>query len=118
MRCTPRGQWDFIDQIVFWTNIVAGALQPALFLHFAISFPEERLKDVGRRWLLPVLYGPGTALLALWVIAITRWQATGVLLHRLDQINLAYVTCLLRAGCRSLRAQLQPRGIRPCCANS
>src|SRR5579859_1122964 len=47
------GQLDFVDKTVFWSNIVAGALQPALFLHFAISFPEERLKEGGRRWLLP-----------------------------------------------------------------
>ncbi len=39
--------------------IVAEALQPALFLHFALSFPEERLKGLHRRWLLPVLYAPG-----------------------------------------------------------
>jgi len=86
------GEWDFADKTVFWANIVAGALQPALFLHFAISFPEERLKGVGRRWLLPVLYAPGAALFALWVTAIARWQATGILLHRLDQVSVAYIS--------------------------
>ena len=85
------GRWDFIDQIVFWANILAGALQPALFLHFAISFPEERLKGARRRWLLPFLYAPGAAVLALWLTAYTRWQATGVLEHRLDQVNYAYI---------------------------
>src|ERR1700734_678146 len=35
---------DVLDWTVFWTNVVAEALQPALFLHFALSFPEERLK--------------------------------------------------------------------------
>ncbi len=85
------GKWDFTDQLVFWSNIVAGALQPALFLHFAISFPEERFKDGGRRWLLPILYAPGVALLGLWIIARMRWQATGILLHRLDQINYGYI---------------------------
>ena len=68
-----------------------GALQPALFLHFAISFPEERWKDAGRRWLLAVLYAPGVALFGLWITAMTRWQATGILLHRLDQINYGYI---------------------------
>ncbi len=29
---------DTFDSIIYWGNIVAGALQPALFLHFAISF--------------------------------------------------------------------------------
>jgi len=85
------GQWNFVDKTVFWSNIIAGALQPALFLHFAISFPEERMKDGGRRWLLPILYAPGAALLGLWVTAISRWQATGILHHRLDQINYGYI---------------------------
>ena len=86
------GQWNLVDKMVFWANIVAELLQPAMFLHFAISFPEERLKGVGRRWLLPVLYGPGAALIGLWVIAITRWQATGLLMHRLDQIDFVYIS--------------------------
>jgi len=85
------GKWDFVDQIVFWTNILAGALQPALFLHFAISFPEERLKGARRSWLLPILYTPGAAVFALWVTAYTRWQATGILEHRLNQVNYAYI---------------------------
>jgi PAS domain S-box-containing protein len=85
------GEWNLVDRTVFWANIVAGALQPALFLHFAISFPEERLKGAGRRWLLPFIYGPGIALVALWITAITRWQATGILQHRLNQVNYAYI---------------------------
>jgi hypothetical protein len=34
------GKFDGLDWTVFWANIVAEALQPALFLHFALSFPE------------------------------------------------------------------------------
>jgi two-component system NtrC family sensor kinase len=85
------GQLNFVDKTVFWSNIIAGALQPALFLHFAISFPEERLKDGGRRWLLPILYAPCVALIGLWITARIRWQATGILLHRLNQINYGYI---------------------------
>ena len=48
------GKLDGLDWTVFWTNVVAEALQPALFLHFALSFPEERLKNIRRRWLLPL----------------------------------------------------------------
>jgi PAS domain S-box-containing protein len=65
-------------------------LQPALFLHFALSFPEERMKKLGRRWLLPLIYLPGAALFGLWVWSITFWQATGLLKHRLDQVSTAY----------------------------
>lgn len=85
------GKLDGLDQMVFWANMVAESLQPALFLHFALSFPQERLKKVGRRLLLPLVYAPGAALLCLWLWAIHFWQATKVLEHSLDQLGTAYV---------------------------
>jgi PAS domain S-box-containing protein len=85
-----NGQWDKWDQAVFWCNHLAEALQPALFLHFALSFPEERLKMLKRRWLLPVVYAPAAGLLILWLWAIHYWQATGLLLHRMEQTDTAY----------------------------
>ncbi len=100
---------DTLDWIVFWTNVVAEALQPALFLHFALSFPEERFKNVRRRLLLPVVYAPGAGLLALWVWSLTTREATKLLLDRLNQIATAYDADLLRRRCAPLPAQLQPR---------
>jgi two-component system NtrC family sensor kinase len=112
-------QLDFLDWTVFWTNIVADSLQPALFLHFALSFPEERLKRAHRGWVLPLIYAPGAALLGLWVWAIFNWQATGLLKHRMDQTGTAYeavfyvLAALLflrsynRAGTPLLRQQLK-----------
>jgi len=84
------GKLDAVDTAVFWCNILAESLQPALFLHFALTFPEERLKKLKRQWLLPLIYVPGTALLGLWIWAINEWQATGLLKHRLDQAGVAY----------------------------
>jgi PAS domain S-box-containing protein len=84
------GQLDTLDWTVFWTNVVAESLQPALFLHFALSFPEERFKNIRRRWLLPLVYAPGAGLLGLWLLAINHWQATELLKHRLDQTGTAY----------------------------
>ena len=84
------GQLDTLDWTVFWTNIVADSLQPALFVHFALSFPEERLKRVHRAWLLPLVYAPGAALLALWLWATVNWQATLLLKHRMEQTGTAY----------------------------
>ncbi|HET7104615.1 MAG TPA: PDZ domain-containing protein, partial [Terracidiphilus sp.] len=84
------GKWDLLDQTVFWGNVMAESLQPALFLHFALCFPQERFKTISRRWLLPLVYAPGIGLLGLWITAITRWEATGVLKHRLDQAGIAY----------------------------
>jgi two-component system NtrC family sensor kinase len=83
-------QFDALDWTVFWTNVVAEALQPALFLHFALSFPEERFKRLSRRWLLPVIYAPGAGLLAMWLWAIGTRDATKLLLDRLNQIATAY----------------------------
>jgi two-component system, NtrC family, sensor kinase len=85
------GKFDALDWTVFWLNLAAESLQPALFLHFALSFPEERLKDLRRRFLIPLIYTPGALLLGLWVVAFNRWEATGLLKHRLDQAGTAYV---------------------------
>jgi PAS domain S-box-containing protein len=84
------GTFDALDWAVFWLNVLAEALQPALFLHFALSFPEERLKKLGRRWLLPLVYAPGAALFGLWIWAFKFWQATGLLKHRIEQAGTAY----------------------------
>ena len=87
------GALDGLDWTVYWSNVLAESLQPALFLHFALSFPEDRLADARRRWLLPLIYAPGAALLGLWLWAMTHWQATGLLNHRLNQTATAYDAC-------------------------
>jgi len=84
------GKLDTLDWSVFWTNVVAEALQPALFLHFALSFPEERFKNLRRRWLLPLIYAPGAGMLGLWLWSIATREATKLLLDRLNQIATAY----------------------------
>jgi PAS domain S-box-containing protein len=84
------GELDPLDWTVFWSNVLAESLQPALFLHFALSFPEERFKSIRRRWLLPLVYAPGASLLGLWVWSFATRQATELLKHRLDQIGTAY----------------------------
>ena len=84
------GSFGLLDWIVFWTNVAAEALQPGLFLHFALSFPEERLKKLRRRWLLPAIYAPGAGLLGLWLWSIATREATKLLLDRLNQIATGY----------------------------
>jgi PAS domain S-box-containing protein len=90
--CTLKytGELDALDWTVFWSNVLAECLQPALFLHFALSFPEERFKSIRRHLLLPLVYAPGAALLGLWLWTIGTRQATGLLLHRLNQTATAY----------------------------
>jgi two-component system NtrC family sensor kinase len=84
------GEFDWLDWTVFWLNVGAEALQPALFLHFALSFPEERFKNLRRRFLLPLIYAPALGLTGLWVWAIETREATGLLKHRLEQTGTAY----------------------------
>ena len=84
------GAFGTLDWTVFWCNAAAESLQPALFLHFALSFPEERLKKFGRRWLLPLIYLPGAMLLGVWLYAINFLQATALLKHHLEQVSTAY----------------------------
>jgi two-component system NtrC family sensor kinase len=79
-----------LDWTVYWSNVAAEALQPALFLHFALSFPEERFKNIRRRWLVPLIYAPGAGLLGLWIWAIETREATGLLKHSLEQKSTAY----------------------------
>ena len=88
------GQLDAFDQVIYWSNILATFLQPALFLHFAITFSGTHpspVHRVRRALLAALIYLPGAYLLALQVFAIVRWSATEILLHRLDKIAYAYM---------------------------
>ncbi len=85
------GKFNSFDWIIYWGKIVAGALQPALFLHFALAFPEERPWTKGRPWLIALTYLPAAIVIGLQVAAIELWSATERLSHRLDQIATGYL---------------------------
>ena len=82
-------KFDGLDQAIYWCNILAEALQPALFLHFAIAFADERNRRPN--WLVALLYLPGIFSVGLRLYAIQFWSATEVLLHRLEQISQGYM---------------------------
>jgi PAS domain S-box-containing protein len=82
------GKFNEFDWIVEWSKIGANALQPALFLHFALAFSSEQRER--RRWLVPLIYLPAAAIIALQVMAIEFWSATEVLRHRLDQVAVGH----------------------------
>ena len=54
------GKLNPFDQVIYWGNLMAGWLAPALFLHFCLTFPEPRAWY--RRWIAPLLYVPGAIL--------------------------------------------------------
>ena len=87
------GKFDLLDWTIYWGNVIAEVLQPALFLHFALVFAQEnaRLRHWSRRWLFPFVYAPAACILALRISAFLFWQATFSLRLRLDQISTAYV---------------------------
>src|SRR5579863_962304 len=110
------GKLNAFDWTVYWLNVVAWIAQPALFLHFCLSYPE-RPKWLGeRRALVPALYLAGATLLALHVAV-----STGVLTLAfpgiasrwlLDRVELAYLVACFVAGAvvleRSYRQAVTP----------
>jgi len=89
------GELDTFDWIIYWGNMAAEALQPALFLHFAFSFagnysPVQRSR-LRHRLFCSLLYIPGIFLMGLQYAAIHYWSATELLHHRLDQIAVGYL---------------------------
>ena len=88
-------EFDTFDWIIYWGNMAAAALQPALFLHFAVSFSNdseaEHRKRLGRRLLSAALYVPGIFFVGLQYTAQHYWSATEILRHRLDQIAVGYL---------------------------
>jgi len=86
------GKFNTFDWIVLWANEVAWLLQPALFLHFVLTFPERREFVNRHRWFIPLLYLPGAFLLAVHVAALEFFRASASLLFQLNRVNYAYLT--------------------------
>jgi two-component system, NtrC family, sensor kinase len=89
------GKLNAFDWTIYWGWVIAGALQPALFLHFALAFPEDRTRDrpvvTRRRWLLGLVYLPAILVIGVQALAFGVWSATERLAHRLDQIAVGYL---------------------------
>ena len=86
------GKLNTFDWIVFWSNEVAWLLQPALFLHFVLTFPERRPFVGKRRWSVPALYIPGAVLLGVQILTLQFFAASARLLWNLNRVHWAYLT--------------------------
>ncbi len=84
------GKLNDFDWTIYWGNIVAGVLQPALFLHFVLTFPEKREFVRKHPWLLGVVYIPSGLLVAAHVIAMRWLQASELLRWNLDRMEMSY----------------------------
>src|SRR6202167_809817 len=84
------GKLNDFDWTIYWGNIAAGVLQPALFLHFVLTFPEKRQTVRKHPWLLALVYVPSAILLAIQVGAMRWLQASERLRWNLDRMEMSY----------------------------
>ena len=85
------GKLNDFDWIVYWANVVAWLFQPALFLHFALVFPERKRLVYRRPWIVPLVYVPAALLLAAQVVALDLLQPSEVLKWNLDRVQMSYL---------------------------
>jgi len=85
------GKLNSFDRTIYWGNILANMLQPALLLHFVLTFPERSWILKKYRWLATSIYLPGLLLLSYHVLAVVTSRASETLLWRLDRAWMAYL---------------------------
>ncbi|HET9307678.1 MAG TPA: ATP-binding protein [Candidatus Sulfotelmatobacter sp.] len=84
------GKLDPFDWEIYWGNVVAWVLQPALFLHFVLTFPEKRNFVRKHPWTLAWIYAPGALLLGTRLAAMRLLEATGRLSRGMDRLDISY----------------------------
>jgi two-component system NtrC family sensor kinase len=96
------GKFNNFDWAIYWSDAGARLLLPALFLHFALVFPELKPWLRRRQWLVALVYVPGGLLLVVHVVAVGAplLPRSIELLNFFDGIEMAYlaVLFLLAAG--------------------
>ena len=92
------GKLNQFDWDIYWGNVVAGMLQPAMFLHFALTFPQRKAFLQKRQWALLLVYLPGALLLGLWMVLVKAAEPTGLLLWNLDAMQMAYLALYFLAA--------------------
>ncbi|HEV2732186.1 MAG TPA: PDZ domain-containing protein, partial [Terriglobales bacterium] len=92
------GKLNDFDWVIYWGNVTAWLLQPALFLHFVLTFPEKRQLVRKHSWLIPLVYIPGFALLLRQILAIRLVQASERLRWSLDRSQMAYLAAYFIAA--------------------
>jgi two-component system NtrC family sensor kinase len=87
------GKFNGFDSTIYWGNVIAGLLQAALFLHFALTFPERHWFVRRHPWAISAIYVPGLVLLSANVLARSLLRASEVLRWNLDRLEM---------GCQAL----------------
>jgi two-component system NtrC family sensor kinase len=84
---------DGFDRFVYWSDVWATLLVPAVFLHFCLVFPDSRHATRARRGAAALAYVPVAALLALH-----HGAASGVLETNLPLVELRFLLDRLEYG--------------------
>jgi PAS domain S-box-containing protein len=96
------GKLNLFDWTVYWLQVLALLLQPALFLHFCLSFPEQNTFLRGRRYVIPSLYVPGAALAAVHVLVAMELMVFPLPLLQvrwlLDRVEFVYLALYFLLG--------------------
>ena len=96
------GKLNAFDWTIYWLNVVATLLAPALFVHFCLTFPERPEMFRSKPQAAMLVYLPGFALLTVRILVATGALVFSgpLLLTRwvLDRVDLAYLAVCLLAG--------------------
>jgi len=92
------GKLNSFDWTIYWGNVAAWMFQPALFLHFALTFPEKHDLVRKHRTLIPLVYLPGLFLLAFHILSKTLSRASEMLRWQIDRIEMAYLLLYFAAA--------------------
>ena len=85
------GKLNQFDWTIYWGNVAAWLLQPALFLHFVLTFPEKRAFVRKNHWIIPAIYVPGMLLLGTHIFALRVLKASERLRWNLDRVQMGYL---------------------------
>src|SRR6185312_11220468 len=88
------GKLNTFDWVIYWSSVVASMLQPALFLHFALTFPEDKGWLKRRRWLVPALYLPGLLVVGAYIFANLMLVPSERLRWNLDRLDIICLSTL------------------------
>jgi PAS domain S-box-containing protein len=95
------GKLNNFDKLIYWGNVVAGALAPVIFVHFCFSFPEPR-KWLRARVTAMALYAVAASMVALYVVASSGMLRVSIPLMELrwvlDRMWLAMLTGIYIVG--------------------
>src|SRR4029077_1346375 len=95
------GKLNNFDKLIYWGNVVAGALAPVIFVHFCLSFPEPR-KWLRARVTALAIYVIALCMIGLYVLASSGTLRTSIPLVELrwilDRLWLAMLTTIYILG--------------------